>query len=738
MPRRRFFPGSLLVAVAISTGAAGGLVGAYLKDLPPLDLLEEYQPSLATTFYSDQDEPFAALFLEKRIYVPLQKIPRHLIEALIAVEDAQFYQHRGINWRGIARAMLRNLRCLCLAEGGSSITQQLAKVLFLTPEKSLTRKAKEILLALEIERRYSKEKILELYLNQVYFGHGAYGVEAAAQTYFSKSVDQLNLAEAAILAGLPRAPNYYSPIVDKERARRRREHVLSRMAELGFIAREAALENSKVPFDESRFAPSKNLAPYFVEAVRQELEEKYGTYALYHGGLKVYTTLNLRMQKAAEEALIGGLREIDKARGYRLKPPTREASKERPAYLRPKPGEVLWGKVAKVKTDKMEVQVGRYHGAIPFEKLHWTNLKKPWEAFQEGEPIKVQVLTVDEKRRAVELDLEQDPEMEGAFLAIDPRTGQIKAMVGGYDFERSKFNRAVQAKLQPGSAFKPFVYAAAFEKGYTPSTVLLDAPVSYFITVDGQRREWAPENYDRKFRGPTTLRRGLEHSINVIAVKLIEQVGVQPVIELAQAMGIRSELRPELALALGVSEITLLEMVSAYGTLANRGVRMEPYTLRKVIDHQGNVLEERSPEGRQVLREETAFVLTNVLKGVIERGTGRGARGLGRSIAAKTGTTQEATDVWFVGYTPSLVAGIWVGYDTKRSLGPHESSAHLAVPLWVRFMRQVLPLLPEEDFPVPENVVPVVVNYQTGLPASPKDQELIIEYFMKGTEPNRH
>lgn len=737
MPRRRFFLGSFLVTVAISIGATGGLIGAYLKDLPPLDLLEEYQPSLATTFYSDQDEPFAALFLEKRIYVPLQKIPRHLIEALIAVEDAQFYQHRGINWRGIGRAMLRNLRCLCLAEGGSSITQQLAKVLFLTPEKSLTRKVKEILLALEIERRYSKEKILELYLNQVYFGHGAYGVEAAAQTYFSKSVDQLTLAEAAILAGLPRAPNSYSPIIDQERARKRREHVLSRMAELGFITREAALESSKVPFDESRFAPSKNLAPYFVEAARQELEEKYGTYTLYHGGLKVYTTLNLTMQKAAEEALMGGLREIDKTKGYRLKPPPREVAK-RPSYLRPQPGEVLWGRAVKVKTDKIEVQVGGYYGTIPFEKLQWTNLKKPWEVFQEGEPIKVRVMAVDEKRRALALDLEQDPEIEGAFLAVDPRTGQIKAMVGGYDFERSKFNRAVQARRQPGSAFKPFVYAAAFEKGYTPSTVLLDTPISYPITIDGQRREWTPENYDRKFRGPTTLRRGLEHSINVIAVKLIQQVGVQPVIELARAMGIQSELRPELALALGVSEVTLLELVSAYGTLANRGVRMEPYMIRRVVDHQGNVLEERFPEGQQVLREETAFILTSVLKGVIERGTGKGAKGLQRSIAAKTGTTQEATDVWFIGYTPSLAAGIWIGYDTKRSLGPHESSAHLAVPPWVRFMQRVLPLLPEEDFPVPENVVPVAVNYHTGLPTRPTDQEAITEYFMKGTEPDRH
>lgn len=692
MLRRRLVFWSSFTLLVVLAGATGGFVAAYMNDLPSLDLLEEYQPSLSTTLYSDQDEPFASLFEQKRIYVPLQKIPMHLVRALLAVEDARFYQHRGVDPRGIVRAIWTNLKCLCLAEGGSTITQQLAKVLFLTPEKSFSRKIKEILLAFEIERRYSKDKILELYLNQVYFGHGAYGVEAAAQTYFSKSVGQLTLAEAAMLAGLPRAPNYYSPILDKGRAKRRREHVLNRMTELGIITHKTAAETSKVPFDERRFAPSKNLAPYFVEYVRQQIEEKYGTYALYHGGLKVYTTLNLMMEKAAEEALIGSLREIDKGRGYRLKPKTKKTAKDRPSYIAPKLGEVLWGKVVKARPQGIEVEVDRYRGEIPNEKLSWTGLDKPWEAFDEEEQIKVRVLAIDEKRKTLELGLEQDPEVEGAFLAIDPRTGQIKAMVGGYDFERSKFNRAIQAKRQPGSAFKPFVYAAAFDRGFTPSTILVDSPVNYPILVNGQQREWSPENYDRTFRGPTTLRYGLEHSINVIAVKLIEKVGVRPVIELARTMGITSELRAEYALALGVSEVTLLEIVSAYGAFANRGNRMEPYAIRKVVDNRGTILEEHFPEGHQVLREETAFILTQVLRGVVERGTGKGARVIGRSLAAKTGTTQEATDAWFIGYTPSLVAGVWIGYDTKRSLGPHESSARLAVPIWVHFMQRILPI----------------------------------------------
>jgi len=726
----RSFLWLFLIGLAITGGAASGLVAAYVKDLPPLDPLEVYEPSVATILYSDQDQPFASLFKQNRIFVPLSRIPKPLIQALIAVEDAQFYEHGGINLRGIVRAIWRNITCLCLAEGGSSITQQLAKVLFLTPEKSLARKVKEILLALEIEKRYSKDKILELYFNQIYFGHGAYGVEAAAQTYFSKSVDQLTLAEAATLAGLPRAPTYYSPIVDRERARRRREHVLNRMVALGFITKEQALAASKVPFDESRFNPTRNIAPYFVEEIRQTLEDRYGTYALYHGGLQVYTTLNLAMQKAAEEALLNGLRALDKAKGYR--PQARAITGERPSYLPPRVGEILTAQVISVSQKGLTVRVGHYHGELAFETLGWAGLEKPWKAFNPGESVKVRILAVDEGKKKLELALEQDPEIEGAFLAIDPKTGQIKAMIGGYDFKRSQFNRAVQAKRQPGSAFKPFVYAVAFDRGYTPATILDDSPVSYPVAGG----VWTPENYDRKFRGPTTLRQGLEHSINVMAVKLIERVGVQPVIELARALGIQGPLRPEYALALGVSEVTLLEMVSAYGAFANRGIRMKPYMIRKVMDGRGNILEERLPEGEQVMREEVAFTLTQVLKGVIQRGTGKGAAFLPGPLAGKTGTTQEATDVWFIGYTPSLVAGVWLGYDTKRSLGPHESSSRLAVPIWANFMQKILPSLPQEEFPVPSNVIAIPVDYQTGRPASPDDKTAIIEFFIQGTEPH--
>lgn len=735
---RRILLWILPALVAMGMGAAGGVFAAYVQDLPTLDALEQYSPSLVTTLYSDEDEPFAAFFEQRRILVSLNKIPPYLIEALLATEDTRFYSHRGIDPRGIARALLTNLRTLRRAEGGSTITQQLAKVLFLTPEKSLARKMKEILLAFQIEREYPKDKILEMYFNQIYFGHGAYGVEAAAQTYFGKSVDELNLAEAAMLAGLPRAPNTYSPIVDKERARRRRGVVLQRMVEEGFITTEQAEAAAAIPFDERAFAAVRSQAPYFVEYVRQYLEEQYGSYALYHGGLKVYTTLNVRLQQAADQSLTQGLREIDQQKGLRLAGggPTARVTPRRPgAPLRP--GLVVEGVIQRVTARGIHVTVDGYSGEIPFKAMRVAEGPKLADAFHPDDRVLVRLEAVDHNRKTLTLALAQEPEMEGALLALDPRTGQIKAMVGGYDFQRSKFNRAIQARRQPGSAFKPFVYAAAFDLGLTPSTIFEDSPVSFPATIDGEQKEWSPENYDQTFRGPVTLRQGLEHSINVVAVKLLETIGVGAATQMAHRLGIRSPIRAELGLALGTSEVTLLEMVSAYGTLAAGGVRNAPYAIRRILDSRGRVLEERFPEGQQVLRPATAATLTHVLEGVVQRGTGRRARALERPLAAKTGTTQDAADAWFLGYSPSLVAGVWIGYDTVRSLGPHETAATLAAPIWMQFMRAALEGSPLEAFPVPDPLVPVTVNYYTGLPTYPQDPDAVTEYFLRGTEPRR-
>jgi penicillin-binding protein 1A len=738
--RRLVFAGlwAMLILLVTGLGAAAGVFAGLLRDLPSLEGLEEYQPSVTTTLYTDQEEPFASFYEQRRSLLPLARIPEQLKQAVLAVEDSRFYEHRGLSPRAIVRATLTNLLTQRKSQGGSTITQQLARVLFLTPEKSFSRKIKEALLAIEIEKHYSKDKILELYFNQVYFGHGAYGVEAAAQTYFKRSVSDLSLADAAMLAGLPSAPNRFSPIVDPIRARRRREHVLHRMAQQNFITRAQAEAASRTLFDETHFTRSRTVAPYFVEHVRQALEETYGAYALYNSGLKVHTTLNLKMQRAAEEALVGGLRDLDKSRGYRPRTGRApEAPRTRIGPYTPRTGEILPGTVLKVKANSLEIQLGRYRGELPLETMQWTNITNLASAFREGDPVLVQVLSVDEQRKAVELALEQDPELEGALIALDPRDGAIKAMIGGYDFERSKFNRAVQARRQPGSAFKPFVYATAFDRGLTPSTIIEDSPITFHFRVGGKVVEWSPENYDRKFHGPTTLRRALENSINVVTVKLIERVGVDPVIRMAHQMGIESELRREVALALGVSEVTPLELVSAYGVLANGGVRAEPFAIRRVTDSQGRTLEEHVVEPHEVMRPETAYILTNVMKGVVERGTATRARILKRPLAGKTGTTSEATDVWFIGFTPSLVAGVWVGFDVKRSLGPAETGGRLALPLWIAFMQRVLPDLPDGDFPIPENLATIPVNHATGRPVPPDEKGAILEYFIKGSEPSR-
>lgn len=727
----------LLILFVAGLGGGAGLFVGFLRDLPSLDALENYQPSVATTLYTDQDEPFASFYEQRRILLPLAKIPLQLRQAVLAVEDSRFYEHRGLSPRAIARAMIMNLLSRRKSQGGSTITQQLARVLFLTPEKSFTRKIKEALLAVEIEKHYSKDKILELYFNQVYFGHGAYGVEAAAQTYFKKSVGELNLAETAMLAGLPSSPNRFSPILDPVRARRRRDHVLNRMVDRKVITRAQADEASRTPFDETLFTRGRTIAPYFVEYVRQSLEESYGAYTLYNSGLKVYTTLNLKMQRAAEEALVGGIRDLDKARGYRpMQEGTRGAARARIGPYTPRTGEILPGTVLSVKAKSLEVQLGRYRGEIPLESMQWTKLTSLAKAFREGDVVLVRVLSVDEQRKRASLALEQDPELEGALVALDPRTGGIKAMIGGYDFEKSKFNRAVQARRQPGSAFKPFVYATAFDRGLTPSTIIEDSPITFYFRAGGNVVEWSPENYDRRFHGPMTLRRALENSVNVVTVKLIDLVGVDPVVRMAQQMGIESELRPETALALGVSEVTPLELVSAYGVIANEGIRAEPFAVRRVTDNQGRTLQEHVVEPREAMRPETAYVLTNVMKGVIQRGTGIRARVLKRPLAGKTGTSSDATDVWFVGFTPDLVAGVWIGYDLKRSLGSEETGSRLALPIWIAFMQKALASLPRDDFPVPESVVAIPVDYISGIPAPREEKGTILEYFIRGTEPS--
>ena len=631
--------GSLVMATAAGIAALWAFT-ILPRSLPSVKTLETFQPLQGTKVYDDNDELLTELHVERRIFVPLAHIPQTLRDAIIATEDRRFYSHFGVDPIGVARAIYQNYRRGRIVEGGSTITQQLTKVLFLTPDKSLERKMKEAALALELERRYPKDRILEMYLNQVYFGNGAYGVEAASRTYFGKSVTELNVKEAALLAGLPRAPSTYSPFEHGEAAKRRREVVLRRMVEYGALKDADAKKLARADLGLIPPERRRTTGQYFLEYVQQTLEAKYGADMVFKGGLNVYTTLSPTMQLAAEQSLKDGLKALE----------------------------------------------GRSKTARPGEHP------------------------------------------EGAIVTIEPQTGYVRAMVGGYDFFRSEFNRAVQARRQPGSAFKPFVYVAALESGFTPASRVDDAPVSYAV---GGGQTWKPENYDRKFRGPTTLQQAVEESINVVTVKLQEQIGLSRTVRVARRFGITSPLDVNLSLALGTSDLTLLELTSAYAALANQGAWLPPTTIRYVTDAQGKLLEEHIAEPKEAVASETAYVITHMLRGVVERGTGIAAKSLGRPIAAKTGTTNDYSNAWFVGYTPRVATGVWVGYDRPRSLGKDETGSRVAVPIWVAYMGKVLGDSPREDFPIPDKVVLVPVD----LDPSNECVHVVTMAFVRGTEP---
>jgi penicillin-binding protein 1A len=631
---------TLLGMLLVGAGALWALT-ILPKSLPSVTALENFEPLRGTKLYDENDELITELHVERRIFVPLSQIPKTLQDAVIATEDRRFYYHWGVDPVGIARAVVQNYRQARIVEGGSTITQQLTKVLFLTPDRSLERKLKEAVLALELERRYSKNRILEMYLNHVYFGQGAYGVEAAARTYFGKSASELTVREAALLAGLPRAPSTYAPFEHSRAAKQRREVVLRRMAEYGVLKQEEARKLARTDLGLIPPERRRTTGQYFLEFVQQALEAKYGADLVFKGGLNAYTTLNPSMQLAAEQTLRDGLKTLE----------------SRSAKARP--------------------------GEHP----------------------------------------------EGAIVTIEPQTGYVRAIVGGYDFFRSEFNRAVQAKRQPGSAFKPFVYMAALEAGFTPVARIEDAPVSYAVGPNGQT--WKPENYDRRFRGLTTLQQGLEESVNVVTVKLQERVGVNRTIHVARRFGIRSPLTPNLSLALGTSDVSLLELTSAYGALPNQGVWVPPTVIRYVTDAKGKLLEENAPHGREAIPSDIAYVVTHMLRGVVERGTGQVAKSLGRPVAAKTGTTNDYSNAWFVGYTPRLVTGVWVGYDRPRSLGRDETGGRLAAPIWTSYMTRILGDTPKEDFPVPDRVVIVSVD----LDPSNECIRPVPMAFVKGTEP---
>ncbi|HET8760677.1 MAG TPA: PBP1A family penicillin-binding protein, partial [Nitrospiria bacterium] len=630
------------VLAAVSAVAGGAAVWALSRNLPDIGTLRSYQPSLVTRVYADDNRQIGQFFVEKRVLTPLARIPKSLINAVIAVEDSRFYQHEGLDVLRIVKALVVDVVSMQMREGASTITQQLARSLFLTPEKSLKRKAKEMLLALKIERMLSKDEILEMYLNQIYFGHGSYGVQAAARTYFAKDVGDLTLAEMAFVAGLPKAPTNYSPYFNPERAKQRQGVVLKRMLDEGFLTDAEFRSAYRQDLYFAKYQPQEQIAPYFLEYLRQQLTATYGEELVYKGGLNVYTTLNVEMQTAAVDALRDGLRAIDKRQGFRgalaqgQEPPDAAASNANVSPL--KPGDIVEGVVTKVGPQHAAVAVAGGSGVLAMEDAVWARkrLLPPdfrTAEFRAGAPLNKILAAGDRilvrvKRRddrgGFSFALDQEPIVEGAVIALDPRTGAIRAMVGGYDFKRSEFNRAVSARRQPGSAFKPFIYAAAIEAGWTPASILVDSPVIYDDPV--LQRVWKPTNYEARFYGPITMRDALIHSRNVATVKLLDQIGIQPAIDFAHRVGITSPLARDLSLALGSSSLGLLEVTSAMGVFAAEGRRVEPAGLRSVTDHAGNVLAYYEPAPVDVVSRETAYLITNMLEDVVQSGTGMRAR----------------------------------------------------------------------------------------------------------------
>jgi penicillin-binding protein 1A len=663
----------------------------------------------------------------------LDRIPEHVRQAFIAAEDDAFYRHKGIDATGILRAFLNNLLAGGKVQGGSTITQQVVKSVLLTPQKSYERKIKEMILSIRLEQEVAKDDILLLYLNHIYLGSGSYGVAAAAREYFGKDIADVTLPEAALLAGLPQAPSRYSPYRHWPEAKARQRYVLGRMYDVGFIdhaAREAAVNE---PLSLASRKGSFQAAPYLVEHVRRILEERYGRTVLYELGLQVHTTVDLRLQEAAEQALCGGLDALA-ARLNNFRGGFRDMSpEEREIYLRlqaqafkdverPEPGFSYEALVTAVRGDSARIQLGPFTGQVVFD----TSDAAEAPQLQLNDLIRVRVVEDDGSLR---YEFDPGPTIEGALVAVDQRTGFVRAMVGGYDFERSHLNRVTQAKRQPGSAFKPLVYAAALDRNFTPATVIMDEPISY----NDNGRIWAPQNFEEKFFGPTSLRTALAKSRNVVTVKLAERIGIKYLINYMPRFGLPVPPR-NLSIALGTTEVTPLELSYAFATLANNGVRPVPIVITEITDQQGQVLERTEPALAQSIPATTAFQITSMLQDVVERGTGKRARGLNQPTAGKTGTTNDLGDAWFVGYTPQLLAAVWVGFDNKRPIGAKETGGKVAAPIWKAFMEKALAGMPRAEFPIPDGLKCVNIDPETGSRAAPGSASRL-ECFRPGTEP---
>ncbi len=864
------------LALAIVGATSAYLVFRSIRaDLPQLITVKDYQPLLVSEVFDRNNKKIGEFFRQRRTLVPYEKIPKNLVNSFLAAEDDQFFQHGGINYLAILRATFANLRAGRSVQGGSTITQQVAKTLLLRDtEKTLLRKIREAILAQQMEENLKKEDILYLYLNQIYFGQGAYGVEAAAQTYFHKTVEKLILPEMAILAGLPQAPTRYSPLTNPLRAKERQTYVLHRMADVGFISKAEADEAVKQPVKVYVRENYEQYAPFFLETVRQQLVAQLGEEQVLDKGLRIYTSIDLEKQIAAQDSVVNGLKELDKRQGFRgalrrlstkeeiekflidghkkliaestpertimldgkfadINPAssenTKQVSKNLPSYM--KIGQTVEGLVEKVDDQDglVYIRVADARGLIDFADMTWARkpntekrwdldtLKKPSEAIKAGDIVYVKITSeaftssrltapVKNKKNIITsslpdfgkflgMELDQEPIVEGSLLSFDEQTADVLAMVGGYSFARTEFNRALQAARQTGSLFKSIVYASALDKGFTPATPIMDSPIVFEESdpnkedSEGQEdtKTWRPANHSKSFGGDTIFRNALVKSLNVPSVKVIEDLGVPWATDYAKRLGIFSPLNPDFTLVLGSSSVTLYEMTKVFGQFGRLGKRLRPIIIHKVLNQNGqkilddvsldlrfnkeileldkqfderrealaervkNMTPEQLVEDKkkkadynfffedkeQLIKPQTAYIMTTLLKGVVEDkyGTGGRARAIGREVAGKTGTTNGYFDAWFVGYTPQIVTGVWVGFDKEHSLGKGEVGGHAALPIWVEYMKAAHEGLPQMTFPVPEGIVFANIDSDTGKLATATTKSVLRQAFVEGTEP---
>ncbi|MGD9125644.1 MAG: PBP1A family penicillin-binding protein [Desulfarculaceae bacterium] len=733
----------LLFGAALAAGTALGAWYWIGRDLPKIERLADYRPPAVTQILAKDGRLMAEYYHQRRYVVPMSEIPRHLALAFVAAEDGEFFNHAGVDLFGIARAAWANFKAGRVVQGGSTITQQVAKALLLSPRRNYIRKIKEAILAYRIEQYLSKEEILMLYLNQNYLGHGAYGVQAAAQTFFGKNCRDLNLAESALLAGILKAPNRYSPLRHPRRARARQEYVINRMLEDGHISQEQARAALGTIMDLRLHRKPRVKADYYTESVRQLLEQRYGAKVLYEGGLTVHTACDPDLTLAGQKAIAEGLRQLTLRHGFLGPQATLSSAEVKAAASRPvrpsglEPGQIMTAVVTSGTSaaGNVHLRMGGAQGRLQEKDLQWVQRSKA--GLKPGDVIPVQLVSYNAANQTWSLKLAQPPSAQSAILALEAGTGKVRVMIGGRDFQKSQYNRAVQAHRQPGSAFKPFIYAAALahpEKKWRPNTVIVDAPVIY--DDPGQPgAKWKPKNYENRFFGPTTLRTALEHSRNVVTVKLLADLGLKYTIKYARRLGLKSDLTANLSLALGASGLSLLEMTRAYSVFADQGLLVEPIFVEQILDRNRKNIFQAIPQGKQAISPQIAYVMTHLLKGVVKHGTGRMMKVLKRPVAGKTGTTNDLRDAWFIGFTPRLVCGVWVGRDDNEPLGRRETGARAAGPIWREFMSQALAQEPAEDFPVPPGVVFARVEKETGRPVPPGQEGGFFEAFTSGTEP---